>query len=115
MRQLAKTPKPPYFAVIFTSQRAAINDEEDQAYAKMAEAMEALAAQQSGYLGIESVRASDGLGLTVSYWQDAASIAAWKSNAEHQVAQQHGRSKWYQAYRLRIARVEHEYGYTAEA
>ncbi len=73
----------------------------------MAEKMVALAAQQPGFLGVESAR--DGLGITVSYWADLESIRAWKANAEHQVAQQLGHAKWYAAFKTRIARVERDY------
>ena len=103
MSQIAQTPKPPYYAVIFTSERT----EGDNGYAEMAARMQGLAAEQPGYLGIESAR--DGLGITVSYWDSLASIANWKRNAEHQVAQQRGQDNWYSAYTVRICRVEREY------
>ena len=101
----ATTPAPPYYAVIFTSLRT---DAEHDAYETMARAMDALAAQQPGYLGIESAR--EGIGITVSYWSSLEAIAAWKRNAEHQVARKLGREKWYAGFRLRIAKVEREYG-----
>ena len=101
---IAATPRPPYWAVIFTSIRT---DLEPEAYAAMAEAMGALAAQQPGYLGVESAR--DGVGITVSYWKDEASIAAWKAVAKHHSAQSAGRARWYSAYTTRIARVERDY------
>ncbi len=99
----ANTPEPPYYAVIFTSLRT----EGDQGYGAMAERMVALAAQQPGFLGAESVR--DGLGITVSYWADLESIAAWKQQAEHLQAQRLGRERWYAGFRVRIARVERDY------
>jgi heme-degrading monooxygenase HmoA len=102
----ANTPRPPYYAVIFTSQLA----EEAPEYAAVAERMVELAAQQPGYLGIESARGSDGLGITVSYWSSRESIAAWKEHAEHQIAQQRGKSEFYRDFRLRIAVVESESG-----
>lgn len=74
----------------------------------MAEKMVALAAEQPGYLGIESAR--DSVGITVSYWKDLDSIKQWKANIEHQAAQKLGKEKWYSSYRLRIAHVLHEYG-----
>jgi len=101
---IANTPEPPYYAVIFTSLRT----DGDNGYGAMAERMDALAAQQPGYLGIESAR--EGLGITVSYWRDLASIRAWKANAEHLVAQQTGRSSWYTDYKTRICKVERDYG-----
>ena len=105
---IATTPATPYYAVIFTS----LLSEPDPAYSDMAEAMVALAAQQPGFLGIESARESgrESVGITVSYWDGLEAIAAWKKNAAHLVAQQRGREDWYAAYRVRICRVEREYG-----
>ena len=77
----------------------------------MAEKMERLAAGQDGYLGIESARSDDGLGITISYWADLDCIHKWRENTEHKDAQQQGRSKWYEQYQVRIARVEREYGF----
>ncbi|RYF82016.1 MAG: antibiotic biosynthesis monooxygenase [Comamonadaceae bacterium] len=104
---IATTPEPPYYAVIFTSLRT----DGDHGYGAMAERMAELAAQQPGYLGAESARepGADGLGITVSYWRDLASIRAWKAHSEHGVAQQTGQSTWYRDYRVRIARVERDY------
>ena len=79
-------------------------------YAAMAEAMQDLAAQQPGYLGVESVRdPATGLGITVSYWADDASARAWKSVSEHLVAQQRGRDDWYAAYSVVVAEVTRSY------
>jgi heme-degrading monooxygenase HmoA len=101
---IAATPDPPYVAVVFTSLRT----EGDNGYAAMSRRMDALAAEQPGYLGIESAR--DGLGITVSYWADEAAAAAWKQVAEHLVAQQRGRDVWYSDYRVRVAVVHRDYG-----
>jgi heme-degrading monooxygenase HmoA len=78
----------------------------------MAEKMFALASQQPGFLGVESVRDADGVGITVSYWDNLDAIRNWKRNEEHLVAQAKGKSDWYQQYRLRICKVEREYGFT---
>jgi len=101
---IANTPKPPYYAVIFTSHRT----DGDNGYGAMAERMETLAKQQPGYLGIESAR--EGVGITISYWRDLESIAAWKAHLEHTEAQRMGREQWYSSYQVRIAKVEREYG-----
>jgi len=100
----AKTPEPPYYAVIFTS---TISDD-DSGYAAMSERMVTLVQQQEGFLGFESVR-EDTLGITVSYWRDEASILAWKSRFEHREAQKAGRQIWYSDYQIRIAKVERAY------
>ena len=95
--------EPPYFAVIFTSRRT---DVEDAEYKRMAEEMERLAAEQPGFLGVESARDASGFGITVSCWKDEASIAAWRANARHREAQAAGKSRWYADFRIRVARVE---------
>lgn len=103
--RFAKTPAPPYYAVIFTS----LLSENDEGYAAMGDAMYALALEQDGCLGAESARDADNLGITVSYWRDEASIAAWKSLARHLVAQKLGIERWYTHYELRVAKVERAY------
>jgi heme-degrading monooxygenase HmoA len=102
---IASTPKPPYYAVIFTSFRT----EGDNGYGETAQRMVELAQQQPGFLGAESAR--DGLGITVSYWESLEAIRAWKANVEHLVAQQRGREEWYSAFKTRIAKVERDYGF----
>lgn len=97
------TPKPPYYAVIFTS----IRTEGDNGYSKMAERMVELASQQNGFLGIES--AKEDIGITVSYWKDLESIKNWKNNSEHLNAQEKGKSDWYKSFKVRIAKVERDY------
>ncbi len=100
---IVKTPAPPYYAVIFTSERT----NEDGGYATMSDKMAAMAQQQPGYLGHESAR--DGLGITVSYWESLEAIRNWKQQAEHLEAQQKGRSTWYSCYKVRICLVERDY------
>lgn len=102
---IAKTPEPPYYAVIFTTHRTS----GDEGYAEMAAITERLVENQPGFLGFESAR--DGLGITVSYWKDLESIRKWKENVVHSHAREMGREKWYSAYKLRIAKVERDYGF----
>jgi len=104
MSQIATTPRPPYYAVIFTSIRTGV----DEDYHQTAERMLELAQQQPGFLGVESAR--EDIGITVSYWTDLESIKAWKAVAEHRAAQSRGREEWYSAFRTRIALVERDYG-----
>jgi heme-degrading monooxygenase HmoA len=100
---IAHTPAAPYYAVIFTSLRTAGDD----GYGAMAAAMIDSAARQPGFLGVEAAR--EELGITVSYWDSLAAIAAWKQDAAHLAAQQLGREQWYAAYKTRICRVERDY------
>ena len=101
---IAKTPAPPYYAVIFSSVRTEIDD----GYAVMAEHMVQLAVSQPGYLGVESAR--NEVGITVSYWESLEAIRQWKANAEHLVAQRLGREQWYSTFKTRICLVERDYG-----
>ena len=104
----ARTPEPPYYAVIFTSTRTEV----DEGYGDMAEKMVELASQQPGFLGVESARGADGLGITVSYWESEEAIANWRRNAEHRIAQGHGRGKWYSGFVTRVAKVERARAFT---
>ena len=100
---IAQTPKPPYYAVIFSSIRTDV----DEGYAETAQQMMELAAQQPGFLGVESAR--DGLGITVSYWESHEAIRNWRNNAAHTLARSKGREHWYEACKTRICLVERDY------
>lgn len=101
---IAKTPEPPYYAVIFTSIRMA----DDNNYSLTAQRMLELASQQPGFLGFETARQD--LGIFVSYWRSLEAIKSWKDNAEHKDAQLMAK-KWYKAFRVRVCRVEKDYGF----
>ncbi len=103
MSRIASTPKPPYYAVIFTSVRT----EGDNGYRAMADRMVELAAKQPGFLGLESAR--EEIGITVSYWSDLESIKQWRNDSEHLKAQQLGLEKWYASYKIRISKVEFDH------
>lgn len=106
---IAQTPKPPYYAVIFSARRTDVDEGYDQTAMRMVE----LAMQQPGFLGVEHAR--NDLGITISYWRDEASILAWKAQADHQLAQQYGREKWYATFHIRVAKVERDYLFSIEA
>ena len=101
--KFAKTPEPPYYAVIFSSVRR------DDGFTQTAERMVELASQQPGFLGVESVRGTDGFGITVSCWTSEEAIAAWKANVEQLAAQEKGKQKRYIHYELRVAEVKRAY------
>ena len=99
------TPKPPYYAVIFSTLRTTV----DEGYMETTKRMEALAKLQEGYLGLESAR--NKIGITVSYWKSLDAILKWRNNAEHTLAREKGKELWYKKYQLRICKVEREYGF----
>jgi heme-degrading monooxygenase HmoA len=104
---IASTPEPPYVAVIFTS----LQTRDVAGYDDMAARMERLAREQPGFLGVESARS--GVGITVSYWATDGDARTWKRVVDHAEAQRLGRERWYASYRVRVARVEREYGFEA--
>ena len=103
---IAKTPPPPYYAVIFTSIKSDVKDGYNQMGMKMFE----LAQQQDGFLGVESV--GEEIGITVSYWKDLESIKKWKDNIDHKEAQERGRNEWYKSFKTRICKVERDYDFS---
>jgi heme-degrading monooxygenase HmoA len=102
---ISKTPDMSYYAVIFTSLRT----EDFKGYAATSEHMMQLAAKQAGFLGVEHARET--LGITVFYWKDLESIKKWNNQVEHVQARNKGRSLWYKGFKVRIARVERDYGF----
>jgi heme-degrading monooxygenase HmoA len=96
--------------VVFTSVRTPADP---SGYDAMAERMVELAKQQPGYLGFDSARGADGLGITVSYWASEEAIRNWRTHAEHRLAQQQGRESWYASFSLRVCRVERAWEFEA--
>ena len=107
MAYVSKTPKPPYYAVVFTSVHANTAHTEHNA---MSARMLELARSHDGFLGIEPARNQDGAGVAVSYWRDRETITRWARDPEHLIAKRKGREVWYNHYMIRVAKVEQEYG-----
>jgi heme-degrading monooxygenase HmoA len=105
---MANTVGASYYAVIFTAVRTEL---EAQEYDDAARRMLELVCQQPGFLGVESARSEDGLGITVSYWADEAAILAWKEHPQHREIRERGRSTWYRRCTTRVSRVEREYSF----
>ena len=93
-------------AVVFLSQRREGNDD---AYGAAAVAMEALAADQPGYCGVDSARGADGFGITVSWWADETAAVAWRQHPVHAVIRDAGRADWYERYEVAVAGVDRSY------
>jgi len=92
------------YAVIF---RAVIL-ELDAEYAAMARRMRDLAIDQYGC--VEFVACTEGnTEIAISYWESEEQIQRWKQNAEHLVAQDNGRSKWYGSYSVQVVEVVRAY------
>lgn len=102
MSNIANTPKPPYYAVIFTSVRT----EGDNGYAEAAKRILDIARQQPGFLGYETARQD--IGISVSYWESLEAIQAWKAHPEHRKVQEM-EAVWYGESRVRVSKVERDY------
>ena len=90
--------------VIFRARTRALDDE----YFRVAQRMRELALGEFGCLEFAAVtQGSDEVAL--SYWEDEASVRAWKTHAEHVLAQQLGRERWYESYVVQVAQVLREY------
>jgi heme-degrading monooxygenase HmoA len=105
---VAKTPKPPYYVVVFTSLNAP--DVDHSEHVAMSERLVEIAQTYAGFLGIEPARNGDGSGVSAIYWKDLESIAAFARDPEHIVAKRKGRETWYPHYMIRICKVERDYG-----
>lgn len=99
---------PSTIAVIFVAERTLADD---SGYAEAAEAMAELASRQPGYLGVDSARGQDRIGITVSYWADEAAAKAWRDNPDHAAIRDAGRDRWYSWYDLHVAAVTRSYGW----
>ena len=100
------TNAPGTIAVIFVAQHSL---EDDAGYSAAAKEMDALAATQPGYLGIDTVRGADGLGITVSYWTDDTAAKGWRDHPRHAAIRDQGRGIWYTHYDLHVATVTRSY------
>jgi len=105
--KIAKTPEPPYYSVTFTS----LKRKSCPGYEDTAVEMETLAKSMPGYLGFESC--SSDVGISISYWKTLEDVKRWKYHPLHVAAQKTGKEIWYHEYKVRIAKVERDYGFEA--
>lgn len=65
-----------------------------------------------GFISVERFESlvEPGKLLSLSVFRDEAAVQAWRSIAEHRVAQMRGRSGIFRDYRLRVSHVVRDYG-----
>jgi heme-degrading monooxygenase HmoA len=85
--------------------RSRLTPEAGTDYRDMAEEMLATARTMPGFIDFKSYKAEDGERLSVVWWQDETTMAAWKNHPLHRIAQENGRSKWYSFYEIEVAEV----------
>lgn len=93
-------------AVIFLAMRTG---EDEEGYQAAANEMSALAKMQPGFCGEDHARSENGLGITVSYWENDDCAKDWRNHTDHKAIRDRGRGKWYEYYTLHVARVERSY------
>lgn len=104
MFSIIDTPEPPYYAVI----APALLREDTKGYPQTAMRLVEIARGIDGFLGIESCFQGN-FAIAVSYWRSLEAIEEWKRNAHHLAAKEMGRTRWFEQYTTRIARVEKVY------
>ncbi|MFE3068916.1 antibiotic biosynthesis monooxygenase family protein [Streptomyces sp. NPDC059247] len=108
--QLVAGLEPPYYTAVFTS----VRPDAPEGYAETASRLQEVVSAVPGFLGYESARTPGGIGITVAYFRDLESLDAWRLDAEHRAAKEHGREHWYESYSVHIGRVERSYGFERE-
>jgi len=93
------------YAVIFKAKTKKL----DKEYFSMAKKMRDLAINEYGCIEFTAVTESSDE-IAISYWDSLEQIKEWKQNSEHLVAQELGKSKWYEDYTVEIVEVLSMYG-----
>ena len=94
------------FAVIFRAKTGVQDEEYNNTVAKMRQ----LAFDKYGC--VDFIALTEGTDeIAISYWQDEASIAKWKRDSQHALAQEYGRSKWYESYLVQVVEIKREYSF----
>ena len=88
--------------------RSRLSAEAGDDYSGMAAEMLATAKGMPGFVEFKSFKADDGERVSLVYWQDHETMAAWRAHPRHRIAQSSGRSKWYASYRIEVADVVRE-------
>jgi len=88
--------------------RSRLTPEAGDDYSEMAAEMLATAQEMPGFVEFKSFKADDGERVSLVYWQDHETMAAWRNHPRHRVAQSSGRAKWYAYFRLEVADIARE-------
>ena len=99
------------YLVVFRSTRKL---DDGVVYSEWSEKMEILVKTIDGYEKHFGFRDPDTReGLTISYFNSLDAISEWKNLADHKVAQDLGREKFYEEYSVQICEILREYEYRA--
>jgi heme-degrading monooxygenase HmoA len=85
--------------------RSKLTDQAGEDYQAVNLELESLVRQNPGFVDVKSYTAADGERLTVVWWRDEKSLADWRNLVRHREAQNTGRQKWYQYYKMDVASI----------
>ena len=88
--------------------RSRLTPEAGDDYSEMAAEMLATATEMPGFVEFKSFKSDDGERVSLVYWQDRETMAAWRNHPRHRIAQNAGRAKWYAAYKIEVAEIERD-------
>lgn len=91
--------------VLFRSRLTHETNEAGADYEQMAEEMLATAKTMPGFIDFRSYKSETGERISVVWWEDLETMAAWRAQPRHRLAQRLGREKWYQSFQLEVAEV----------
>ena len=66
------------------------------------------AKSKPGFIAAKSFTAEDGERLTMVWWKDRETLEEWRTDARHMAAQNTGRERWYEYYKMEVAEVFRE-------
>jgi heme-degrading monooxygenase HmoA len=88
--------------------RSRLSVEAGDEYSEMAAEMLATAQEMPGFVEFKSFKSDDGERVSLVYWQDHETMAAWRNHPRHRIAQGKGRAKWYAYFRVEVADIVRE-------
>lgn len=93
------------YAVIFRAKVATL----DERYAEAAKQLRELALQEYGCLEFVSLLEGD-QEIAISYWENQEQIRKWKNDPRHVIAQESGKTLWYESYHVQVTEIVRAYG-----
>lgn len=80
-------------------------------YLKFAASLRKSLENRPGFISIERFQSlvEEKKILSLSFWENEASIEAWRNAMDHRIAQRRGKDTLFESYRIRVARVIRDY------
>jgi heme-degrading monooxygenase HmoA len=91
--------------VILVLFRSRLNATAGADYHEMAEEMLATAREMPGFIDFKTYVAVDGERISVVRWQDLETMRLWREHPRHMIAQENGRTRWYEWYQIDVAEL----------